>query len=61
MWQISSGRQPFHAEDINYDISLALSILNGKREEIIDETPIDIVNYTKVNKINKINNQYIIF
>ncbi|UZO10568.1 uncharacterized protein OCT59_002148 [Rhizophagus irregularis] len=36
MWQISSGYQPFGN---NYDVNLALSIINGKREEIIDETP----------------------
>ncbi|GBB88365.1 hypothetical protein RclHR1_14930004 [Rhizophagus clarus] len=37
MWQISIGRQPFSND--NYDVSLSLSIVNGKREEIIDETP----------------------
>ncbi|CAB4378300.1 unnamed protein product [Rhizophagus irregularis] len=37
MWQISSGRQPF--SDYNYDAILSLSIVNGKREEIIDSTP----------------------
>jgi serine/threonine protein kinase len=36
MWQISSGYEPFSAK---YDVSLMLSILNGKREEIIDGTP----------------------
>jgi len=42
MWQISSGYQPFSANgsDNNYDASLILSIINGKREEIIDGTPI---------------------
>ena len=30
MWQISSGRQPFHAEGVNHDISLILAIINGK-------------------------------
>ena len=40
MWQISSGRQPFYAEDSNYDMSLALSIISGRREEIIDGTPV---------------------
>uniref|UniRef100_U9UST2 Protein kinase domain-containing protein n=1 Tax=Rhizophagus irregularis (strain DAOM 181602 / DAOM 197198 / MUCL 43194) TaxID=747089 RepID=U9UST2_RHIID len=36
MWQISSGKQPYGD---NYDVSLALSIIDGKREEIIDGTP----------------------
>ena len=45
LWQISSGRQPFYDEDNNYDNpSLALAILNGKREEAIDETPIEYSN-----------------
>ncbi|CAB5361443.1 unnamed protein product [Rhizophagus irregularis] len=46
MWQISSGRKPFSLkgskdtnDDYNNDISLALAILDGKREEVIDETP----------------------
>ena len=37
MWQISSGRKPFENEEA-YD--LILSIRGGKREEIIDGTPI---------------------
>ena len=37
MWEISSGHQPFYAED--YSISLVLDILNGRREDIIDGTP----------------------
>ena len=37
MWQISSGYQPFHTE--NYDITLAMNIVSGRREEIINETP----------------------
>ena len=37
MWQISSGRQPFYEGDA----SLFLSIINGKREEIINGTPIE--------------------
>ena len=39
MWQLSSGYQPF--KDANYDASLILSIVNGKREEIIDGTPVE--------------------
>ena len=37
MWQISSGYRPFHTED--YDIELAIHIVNGGREKIINETP----------------------
>ncbi|CAI2182909.1 2088_t:CDS:2 [Funneliformis geosporum] len=37
MWQISSGYQPY--KGLNYDESLTLSILNGKREKVINETP----------------------
>ena len=41
MWQISSGYQPFSAKgtDNYYNASLMLSIINGKREEIVDGTP----------------------
>ncbi|GES99064.1 kinase-like domain-containing protein [Rhizophagus clarus] len=46
MWQISSGNQPF--SDKCYDASLILSIVNGKREKIIDNTPIEYSNiYTE--------------
>ena len=44
MWQISSGYRPFYAENINYDIALTLSIINGKREKIIDGTPTEYSN-----------------
>jgi len=45
MWQISSGCQPFSVESANYDARLIiLSILNDKREEIIDGTPIKYSN-----------------
>ncbi|RIA91909.1 kinase-like domain-containing protein, partial [Glomus cerebriforme] len=46
IWQISSGYQPFFTESANY-ACLMLSILNGKREQIIDETPIG---YSKLYK-----------
>jgi serine/threonine protein kinase len=36
MWQISSGRKPFHGVD--YHVGLALAIVKGKREEIVDGT-----------------------
>jgi serine/threonine protein kinase len=37
LWEISSGRPPFH--DKPYDINLALSILQGFRETPIPDTP----------------------
>jgi hypothetical protein len=40
MWQISSGRRPFYTEDVEYDINLVLAIQGGKREKIIEGTPI---------------------
>ena len=39
MWQISSGRRPFSAESIEYDVGLALAIINGKRETFDNNTP----------------------
>ncbi|CAB4393314.1 unnamed protein product [Rhizophagus irregularis] len=42
LWQISSGYRPFHED--NYGPSLMLSILNGKREKIIDGTPVKYSN-----------------
>jgi hypothetical protein len=44
MWQISSGRKPFYVKDPkdtndDDDKSLALDILKGKREKVIDGTP----------------------
>ena len=48
MWQISSGHDPF--SDCNYDASLIISIVNGKREKIIDGTPINYINLYTGNK-----------
>ena len=42
MWQISSGYKPFDYK--NYDIGLAVSILDGLREKIIDGTPVEYKN-----------------
>ena len=42
MWQISSGRKPFY-ESI-HDQALALEIVGGKREEIINGTPTEYSN-----------------
>jgi serine/threonine protein kinase len=38
-WLLSSGRRPFYDKGTQYDISLAMDIVNGKREEIIKGTP----------------------
>ncbi|GBB95585.1 hypothetical protein RclHR1_02570019 [Rhizophagus clarus] len=46
LWQISSGYKPFY--DIDYNTNLALFILNGKREKIIDGTP---VNYSDLYEV----------
>ncbi|EXX65642.1 uncharacterized protein OCT59_024043 [Rhizophagus irregularis] len=42
LWEISSGQIPFH--NIEYDVILALRILNGFRETPISNTPDDYVN-----------------
>ena len=42
MWQISSGRKPFC--EFNYDVSLALEIVEGKREVITNGTPVEYSN-----------------
>jgi serine/threonine protein kinase len=43
-WQLSSGRRPFYAENEQYDVSLAIKIRNGKREVIIEGTPVEYSN-----------------
>jgi hypothetical protein len=58
MWQISSGRMPFCSEDVDYDINLTLAILNGKREEIVDGTPVE---YSKLYTGIQYNNNSMIF
>ena len=50
LWQISSGYNPFHEAD--HDATLILSILSGKREKIIDGTPIKYSNLYTGNKLN---------
>ena len=45
LWQLSSGRRPFYAENGQYyDASLAMEIKNGKREVIIEDTPVKYSN-----------------
>jgi serine/threonine protein kinase len=38
LWQISSGYEPF--KGLDYDVTLALDIIGGKREKTIKGTPI---------------------
>jgi hypothetical protein len=41
LWQISSGCEPFKNKGYDYDASLMLFILKGKREEMIYGTPVE--------------------
>ena len=43
LWEISSGQRPFYAEGKQYDIGLALKILQGLREKVVPDTPEDYV------------------
>ncbi|GES81546.1 kinase-like domain-containing protein [Rhizophagus clarus] len=43
-WLLSSGRRPFCDEDTQYDVSLAMDIISGNREEIIKGTPVEYSN-----------------
>jgi hypothetical protein len=43
-WQLSSGRRPFYTENEQYDVSLAIEIRNGKREDVIESTPVEYSN-----------------
>ncbi|GBB89148.1 hypothetical protein RclHR1_15830004 [Rhizophagus clarus] len=45
LWEISSGKPPFHVEGKDYDVDLALDICEGIREEVVPDTP---ENYLKV-------------
>jgi serine/threonine protein kinase len=47
MWQISSGRQPFKDRGFDYDMELFIAILNGLREEIVHDTPVEYSNLYK--------------
>ncbi|CAB4437664.1 unnamed protein product [Rhizophagus irregularis] len=38
-WEISSGQPPFYVEDEEYDIGLAVEILQGLRETVVPDTP----------------------
>ena len=43
-WQLSSGCRPFYDENMQYDGSLVMGIRNGKREDIIENTPVEYSN-----------------
>ena len=42
LWELSSGIPPFYKEE--NDISLIYKILEGQREEIVPDTPVDYAN-----------------
>lgn len=39
LWEISSGKPPFYVEGEQYDVALALNIIQGQREHVIPGTP----------------------
>ncbi|GBC02844.1 hypothetical protein RclHR1_04850012 [Rhizophagus clarus] len=43
LWEISKGRPPFYSEGESYDNNLAMQILQGLREKIVPDTPVDYV------------------
>ena len=43
LWEISSGKPPFYAEGEQYDVGLALEILQGLREAVVPDTPEDYI------------------
>ncbi|CAI2185486.1 20271_t:CDS:2, partial [Funneliformis geosporum] len=38
LWQISSGHRPFYSKNEEYDASLVIEIIKGRREKIIEGT-----------------------
>ena len=44
LWEISSGKPPFYAEGVSYDIILAMRIAQGYRETIVPDTPAEYSN-----------------
>ena len=44
-WQLSSGCRPFyHDDDVPYDASLTMEIMEGKRENAVEGTPAEYIN-----------------
>ncbi|EXX60780.1 uncharacterized protein OCT59_024401 [Rhizophagus irregularis] len=41
LWEISKGQPPFYSESESYDNDLAKKILQGLREKIVPDTPVD--------------------
>ncbi|EXX51447.1 uncharacterized protein OCT59_009459 [Rhizophagus irregularis] len=39
LWEISSGQPPFYVEGEQYDVGLALEILQGHRERMLEWEP----------------------
>ncbi|RGB39631.1 kinase-like domain-containing protein [Rhizophagus diaphanus] len=52
LWQLTSGRRPFYDVDTQYDVCLAINIKNGKRENIIEDTPPEYSNLYKACWLN---------
>ena len=46
-WQISSGHRPFYAENMEYDANLIMKIKEGKRENVVKDTPVEYSNLYK--------------
>jgi hypothetical protein len=44
LWEISSGQLPFHTDDEQYDIDLAVEISQGLREKVVPDTPSNYAN-----------------
>ncbi|RGB42657.1 hypothetical protein C1646_648867 [Rhizophagus diaphanus] len=48
LWEISSGKLPFYAENEHYDVGLIYDISQGHRETVVPDTPEEYVKiYTK--------------
>jgi serine/threonine protein kinase len=43
LWEISNGQPPFDAKGEQYDVSLALEISQGLRENVVPDTPDEYV------------------
>jgi hypothetical protein len=43
LWEISKGQPPFYSEGELYDNKLAMQILQGLREKVVPDTPVDYV------------------
>src|SRR5436190_8234364 len=41
MWEISSGQPPFSNYDYEYDVELAINIIDGMRPKVVPRTPLE--------------------